>query len=118
VVFGVRTDIELAEKLQLGRSAPSNWRARNATPYDVLAKVAIEHGISFDWLVFGVGPQMRAGNGATDEPGRARSAEAEKIRQFVDFWEETRPHNEVVWLEHQIRRSVPEYAEWQPGGTG
>jgi Bacteriophage CI repressor helix-turn-helix domain len=115
-VFDVKTDVALAEKLHLGNTAPSNWRQRNAPPYAVCVQVAGSHGVSLDWLVFGIG-SMRLGGGAAslEGAGRIRSAEAERITRFVEFWDVTRPPGEMVWLEHQFKRAVPEYGDWLPG---
>jgi hypothetical protein len=114
-VFGAATDLELAAKMGVGRTAPSNWRNRNSIPYDLCATVARDHGVSLDWLIFGAAlPTMRAGASV----GHERSAEAQRLSQFVDFWDQSRPHNEMVWLEHQVRRAIPEYADWSPAGEG
>jgi len=61
-VVGVRLDIELAERLNLGRSAPSNWRSRNRIPVEECLKLAVEKGVSLDWLLFGEGLEARDAN--------------------------------------------------------
>jgi hypothetical protein len=112
--FGVRTDLELAERMEVGRSAPSNWRSRKSKPFDLIAAIAVKHHVSLDWLIFG---EPLPCPGTAPEVGD-RSPEAARIRQFVDFWDKNRPHNEVVWLEHQFRRAIPDHAEWSPAGEG
>jgi hypothetical protein len=121
-VFDVKTDVALAEKLNLGTSAPSNWRQRNAPPYPVCVLVAATHGISLDWLVFGVGVMRPgAGDDASTSTAMHRSAQADRLVRFVEFWDASRPNEEMVWLEYQVKRAVPEYGDWLPstmGGNG
>jgi hypothetical protein len=120
-LFGVSTDLELAEKMGTGRTAPSNWRNRNSIPFELVADVARKHQVSLDWLIFGAALPMPAGVGSASvahAEGALMSTEAKRISQFVEFWDSSKPHTEMVWLEVQLRRAVPEYAEWAPGGNG
>jgi Bacteriophage CI repressor helix-turn-helix domain. len=120
-LLGAATDLELAEKMGIGRTAPSNWRNRNSIPYELVAEVAKRERVSLDWLIFGQALPLPEGVAGETEPRVETpklSPEAARISQFVEFWDSTRPHTEMVWLEVQLRRTVPEYAEWAPGGNG
>jgi transcriptional regulator with XRE-family HTH domain len=122
-VYNVKRDTELAQELGLSKAAPSNWRQRNSPPYEVCVEIAREKGISLDWLIFGVG-DMRLGvrevmaNKLSDQhPARESSPRAESISQFVYWWHVNRTQDEMVWLEQQFKRAVPEYAEWLATST-
>lgn len=112
-VFGVTTDVALASALGLSKNAPGNWRKRSATPYEICAQVAASSGVSPTWLLFGVGSRdLEACRLASAEPDHKLTPPAERITQFVCNWDASRAADEVVWLEQQIKRSVPEYADW------
>ena len=113
LVYGVTTDKGVATALGLSKNAPGNWRNRNAPPYEICANVAVARDISLDWLLFGVGDMQRAAMRAQgDGPSHPLSAPAQRITQFVGHWDATRSADESVWLEQQLKRAVPEYAEW------
>lgn len=117
-VYGVKTDSALATELNLGISAPSNWRQRNSPPYAICVEIALKKGISLDWLIFGIG-DMRLGTTTTPpaetalvhEPSTLRPA-ADRLSQFVYWWYVNRTQDEMIWLEQQFKRAVPEYGEW------
>jgi len=116
-VFAVRTDAQLGEHISASVSAISNWRTRNAPPYAVLASVAKAKGVSLDWLVFGVGEDAGDVCPGVGEKPTLKTAQAARITQFVEFWDRTRTGEEVIWLEQQIKRSVPEYRDWLPSDS-
>jgi len=117
-VFGVKYETELAAALGLSKAAPSNWRQRNSPPYEICVEIARDKGVSLDWLIFGVG-EMSLGARAETSRGRERgkapsvaSPAAERVAQFVYWWHVNRTQDEMVWLEQQFKRAVPEYGEW------
>lgn len=119
-VYAVKHDTELALALGLSKAAPSNWRQRNSPPYDLCVDIAKKVGISLDWLIFGVG-DMRLGvrgTAPTDASHphqdilREAGPRAEHISQFVYWWHVNRTQDEMIWLEQQFKRAVPEYGEW------
>jgi Predicted transcriptional regulator len=61
---GVTTDVDLAVRMGIARSAPSAWRARKRISLEVCLEFAAAKGVPLDWLLFGVGPSSRtdAGN--------------------------------------------------------
>lgn len=117
-VYDVKHDTELALALGLSKAAPSNWRQRNSPPYEVCVDIARNKGISLDWLIFGVGDMRLGVRGTepTDPPmvdvANDPSPRAERISQFVYWWHLNRTQDEMVWLETQFKRAVPEYGEW------
>ena len=58
-VYGVSTDNQLSELLQIKRSTVGNWRARESVPYSVCVSAALEKGVSLDWLLTGEGQMFR-----------------------------------------------------------
>lgn len=125
-VLGVGRDTALAKGLGLGSSAPANWRLRSAPPFAVCAKLALDKGVSLDWLLFGVGEMRRKsirGKAALAVVPRGDSSESEsshieRIIRFARFWEASQPPDEAVWLELQIKRTIPEYAQWLASQDG
>jgi DNA-binding transcriptional regulator YiaG len=117
-VYDVKHDTELALVLGLSKAAPSNWRQRNSPPYEICVEIAGKKGVSLDWLIFGVGNMrlgvreaMPAQSPHQDAPGIS-SPRAERLSQFVYWWHVNRTQDEMVWLETQFKRAVPEYGEW------
>lgn len=118
LVLGAKNDTELTSTLGISRSATSNWRNRNSPPYEICVETAIKKGISLDWLIFGVGDMRLGARGAAPlgpNQGDASSDPmpvADRISQFVYWWHVNRSEGEMTWLEHQVKRAVPEYGEW------
>jgi hypothetical protein len=118
LVCEAKNDTELAAKLNLSISAPSNWRQRNSPPLGTCAEMAVKKGISLDWLIFGTGDMYLGVQEDVPTYGDREAisfdlvSAAERITQFVKWWYVNRSHDEVVWLEQQFKRAVPEYAEW------
>jgi len=116
---GVKNDADLSAALGLGGSStPSNWRQRNSLPFAHCASIATALGVSMDWLVLGRHRHAEpVTTGAADKSGPASvpvasTPSAERMTQFVNEWEATRSHEEVIWLEQHLKRTVPEYAQW------
>lgn len=61
-VYGVKNDNQLSDVLDIKRSTLGNWRARDSVPYPICVSVAVEKGVSLDWLLTGVGPMYRTGD--------------------------------------------------------
>jgi transcriptional regulator with XRE-family HTH domain len=117
-VFGVTYETELAAALGLSKAAPSNWRQRNSPPYEICTDIAREKGVSLDWLIFGIGDMRLGGRAeAPQDPEHleslpAHSPAAERVSQFVYWWHVNRTQDEMIWLEQQFKRAVPEYGDW------
>lgn len=111
-VIGVKTDIALGAYFGLGTSAVSNWRQRSTMPFDECVILSIRKGVSLDWLILGIGSPDPAYAGQRvhdDGPGDER---LQRMHLFLDHWDVTRSDDDKVWLEMQLARSIPEYAEW------
>lgn len=107
----VKTDIALGSYFGLGTSAVSNWRKRNTIPYDECVILSIRKGISLDWLVLGTyGGIVDERHMVHDRP--PTDERMTRLRAFLTHWDATRGDDDKVWLEMQIARAVPEYAEW------
>lgn len=103
---GARTDIELADKLKLGKSAPSNWRLRERVPIEACVEIARGRGISLDWLLFGLGKPARSANveRATDAAGiPAKHVVIQRLRGF----DATDGNEELVLPELVLRQRIP-----------
>lgn len=62
-VLSVKTDVELAEALQIGKSSIGVWRMRDRAPIPECVQIAQNHAISLDWLVFGRGKKTLESDG-------------------------------------------------------
>ena len=51
--LGADSDAGLAERLDVTASTVANWRRRGSIPYAVCVQVAMEKGMSLDWLILG-----------------------------------------------------------------
>lgn len=107
----VRTDIALGSYFGLGSSAVSNWRARNTVPYAECVILSIRKGVSLDWLILGSGAEA-AGDGHMVRDRPPTDERMLRLRAFLAHWDVTRGDDDKVWLEMQVARAVPEYAEW------
>lgn len=53
-IYDVRTDLELCSRLKVPQSTLSNWRTRrNAVPFELLTKIAVDNKVSLDSLILG-----------------------------------------------------------------
>lgn len=112
-VVGVKTDIALGSHFGLGTSAVSNWRQRNTIPYEECVNLSIRKGASLDWLILGIGtPDAAYATRHRVEDRDDGDERMPRLHQFIDHWAATHSDDDKVWLEMQIARAVPEYAEW------
>ncbi len=54
----VKTDKDLANKLNVNPENVSRWRKRNTIPYDVLTEFCHKHDINYFWLIYGEGDML------------------------------------------------------------
>jgi hypothetical protein len=106
----ISTDIALGEHFGHATSTVSGWRSREKVPYEECVILAKRKGISLDWLLLGLGEQQ----GETTYRGSedATSDRTARLVAFLHHFTTTHRSDEEVWLEMQIARAVPEYAEW------
>jgi hypothetical protein len=111
-VVGVQTDTALGSYFGLGSSAVSNWRQRNSVPYAECVNLSIRKGVSLDWLILGIeSPHLAIAGQRVHDAGEV-DERMQRLHLFVDHWDATHGADDKVWLEMQLARSVPEYAEW------
>jgi len=112
-LYEERSDSALAKTLGVPTTTVSSWRTRNRVPFDQCVEAVRKFRISFDWLLLGIG---RDGARPTNEQrwvgDRATDERMDRMMQFLVQWDGNRTADEVIWLEMQISRAVPEYAEW------
>ena len=109
---GVNTDIALSAYFGRGKSTAGGWRSRNTVPFDECVILAKRKGISLDWLLLGLGAMEGAGADDRVQDGDAADPRLQRMTGFLAHWTATRSDDDQVWLEMQLARSIPEYAEW------
>jgi len=57
-VLGFKADADLSIYFGSGRSTAGGWKARGTFPIKEMIQVAVERGISLDWLILGRGGQQ------------------------------------------------------------
>lgn len=111
-VVGVRTDIALGQHFGYGTSTVSGWRTRNKVPYEECMILAKRKGVSLDWLLLGTGAMHGEATSAAITEGSSSDPRMHRIGGFLVHWMGTHNEDEKAWLEMQLARSIPEYAEW------
>jgi hypothetical protein len=111
-VVGVRTDIALGQHFGYGTSTVSGWRTRNKVPYEECMILAKHKGVSLDWLLLGTGAMHGEATSATITESSGSDPRMHRIGGFLSHWMGTHNEDEKAWLEMQLARSIPEYAEW------
>jgi hypothetical protein len=112
-VLGVRTDIAVAGHFGHSNSTVSSWRARNKVPYEECVNLAIRKGVSLDWLLLGTGEPQAGAHGISDvAAGYGDEPRLARLMGFLRTWFSSHGEDDKAWLEMQMARAVPEYAEW------
>lgn len=114
-VLAVRTDAALGQAFGKKGSTVSNWRQRGTVPFEECAQVAESHGVSFTWLALGTGPRLRAMVGGA---ARYDDERLDRVSRFLHDWSKSRQADDHAWLEQQLARSLPDYAEWKAKDMG
>ncbi|MDL5600507.1 helix-turn-helix transcriptional regulator [Bacillus subtilis] len=97
-VFGVKNDNQLGDALQVNRSTLGNWRSRDSVPYTICVDLALERGVSLDWLLTGEGAMYRENIGNAP----AESADSPREQAMLALWRE---------LDEDAQRDVQRHAE-------
>lgn len=113
-LYGVVTDQGLSEALGVPKTTISSWRTRNRAPYDACIEAVRKYRTSLDWLLFGEQVQGVRDDGPPPYLVE-ESARTARITTFLRHWAATRTDDDQAWLEMQLARAVPEYAEWLAG---
>jgi hypothetical protein len=112
IAAGVSTDIALSAYCGLGKSTAGGWRNRNTVPFEECVKLAQRKGVSLDWLLLGLGTLTGADADYRVHDGDAADPRLQRMTAFLAHWAATRSADDQAWLEGQLARSIPEYAEW------
>lgn len=70
-----QSDSELARTLGISAQTLSTWKVRNSIPYKMLLELALNRGLSLDWLLLGEGEQQRAASPSPATPTQPWEAE-------------------------------------------
>ncbi|MBO2927237.1 helix-turn-helix transcriptional regulator [Metapseudomonas otitidis] len=97
-IFGVKNDNQLGDALQVNRSTLGNWRSRDSVPYTICVDVALERGVSLDWLLTGEGAMYRENIGNAP----AESADSPREQAMLALWRE---------LDEEAQRDIQRHAE-------
>lgn len=112
----VTTDVDLGAAFGHGSSTVGAWRSRNRVPYAECVNVAIRKGLSLDWLLLGIGEPAPAAGVADDSRTSYQVVDREprfaRLTGFLRHWFEHSDEDGKAWLEMQLARAVPEYAQW------
>jgi hypothetical protein len=81
-LFEVDTDSALADAMAINRQTLGSWRSRDRVPYEECVNLAIQQGVSLDWLLIGEGEIHRDAD-ASDPASRA-SVVLSLLRQLPD----------------------------------
>lgn len=108
--LGLTTDRALSQYFERGPSTVSNWRKRNSVPFTECVQLAVEKGMSLDWLILGVGDPQLSRHAIPDTAGA--DPRTQRLVGFVQHWQAVHGEDARAWLEMQFARAVPEYTEW------
>lgn len=82
-LFNVESDSALASAMEVNRQTLGSWRARGRVPYEECINLAIQRGLSLDWLLIGEGPMRRSSSDLSAETER-EGAVLSLLRQLPD----------------------------------
>lgn len=68
-VYGVRTDVALADAMKKDKNTIGSWKKRGAVPDQALKMAALEESVSMEWLKSGEGKMELVGAEDIDKLG-------------------------------------------------
>jgi len=78
-LLGVDNDSKLALALGVNRQTLGSWRTRDSVPYELCVSIAMERGVSLDWLLTGDGEMLKVGKAThLDEAARQKTTPREE----------------------------------------
>lgn len=83
-LFNVESDSALANAMEVNRQTLGSWRARGRVPYEECINLAIQRGLSLDWLLIGEGPMCRPSSNDLSVETEREGAVLSLLRQLPD----------------------------------
>jgi len=112
-VLGVATDTALGSHFGHKPSTVGGWRNRNHVPFAECVDLANRKGLSLDWLLLGLGEPLASARDIADlDPDYGDEPRLARLLGFLRHWFAAHDEDGRAWLEMQLARAVPEYAEW------
>jgi transcriptional regulator with XRE-family HTH domain len=97
---------EFAEQSKIPYATLQKYTANKMVPGgELVIKICTELGISIDWLLTGQGEMYRTKTEATKETTKG-------ITKWLSTWWDGANEEDKHWLNGQMKRCFPEYAEW------
>lgn len=128
LVIGAESDAVLSRALDISPATVSSWRNRDSRPYALCIEIAEARGLSLDWLLLGRGPMRsaaceypagedrpdgRLGVNDVDHGGEVQDpADLAAIIAWARAWHAGASPEERAWLRVQLRRAIPELADY------
>ena len=121
---------DFADQVGVPYSTMLNYSQGKSVPKFDFILALHNFGINLDWFVTGVGEMYRANRDVAplayqfpnvtkkvgvEESNADTGGRALRLCEFAKWWMANRSPDDHVWLEKQIERNVPEYAEWKKG---
>lgn len=82
-VLAENSDSSLARALDTTPQTISSWKIRNSIPYSKCVDIALQHGVSLDWLLTGIG-EMYKGSAAVSPALSPREAAMLELFNALD----------------------------------
>ena len=119
LIYGSKNDSKLSDQLGIKRSTLGNWKSRNTIPYTTCVNVSVDTGVDLLWLLTGQGamysnPAEKLKEApATYQPRDIKKNQRKaRLEAFIDVFFEDSTEDDQAWLEGQLKRAIPEYAEF------
>jgi len=106
---------KLQEKENRVKSVEYN---KQRAPGEFLAKIVEVFHVNAHWLLTGKGEMLDDHEELCREPSSEYSTKLSKTPQqarmiaFIEYWVKERSNEDHIWLEGQLKRSIPEYVEF------
>ncbi|MGN6654753.1 MAG: helix-turn-helix domain-containing protein [Rhodanobacter sp.] len=111
-LYGAATDAALSEAIGVPKTTLSSWRTKGRLPIEECVQAVRRFRCSWDWLLDGTGTRGVQDDERGTYDAQPLDERMQRIAAFLRHWGATRNADEQAWLEMQLARAVPEYAEW------
>jgi hypothetical protein len=113
-VIDIKSNNKLADLFMVAEQTIRTWKNRDKIPYEQLVEVSKRNNISLNWLLTGEGEKYIKKK-EIDEVQlqyEINDEQLELIIMFLREWWKKASRKEQIWLEIQLERYFPEYADW------